>query len=214
MKDYSLNEEERKSFVLNYDKLSESSISVNFADGKIYFIPNTESNENKLEGKMIEQVSNCGGKISKLHRLNAINTLLIMTVITLISIGIFSINVNGVTIISKLFMTLFASSIVNIPMFTNIIINNNLLRDIKKNKFFVEHQEVINRGLNNNNVLANSDVKFKQTEDSKTITINDIDYNYSFNDLKTIVDNANKEEYFEFDTFPEEERPKIRRRKR
>ena len=214
MKDYSLNEEERKSFVLNYDKLSESSISVNFADGKIYFIPNTESNENKLESKMIEQASNCDGKISKLHRSNAINTLLILTVITLISVGIFSSNINGATIVSKLIMTLFASSIVNIPMFTNIIINNNLLRDIKKNKFFVEHQEVINRGLNNTNVLANSDVKVKQADDSKTITINDIDYNYSFNDLKTIVDNANKEEYFEFDTFSEEERPKIRRRKR
>lgn len=214
MKDYSLNEEERKSFVLNYDKLSESSISVNFADGKIYFIPNTEGNENKLESKMIEQASNCDGKISKLHRSNAINALLILTVITLISVGIFSSNINGATIVSKLIMTLFASSIVNIPMFTNIIINNNLLRDIKKNKFFVEHQEVINRGLNNTNVLANSDVKVKQTDDSKTITINDIDYNYSFNDLKTIVDNANKEEYFEFDTFSEEERPKIRRRKR
>ena len=163
---------------------------------------------------MIEQVSNCDGKISKLHRSNAINTLLIMPFITLISIGIFSSNINGATIVSKLIMTLFASSIVNIPMFTNIIINNNLLRDIKKNKFFVEHQEVINRGLNNTNVLANSDVKVKQTDDSKTITINDIDYNYSFNDLKTIVDNANKEEYFEFDTFSEEERPKIRRRKR
>ena len=213
MKDYSLNEEERKSFVLNYDKLSESSISVNFADGKIYFIPNTESNENKLESKMIEQASNCDGKISKLHRSNAINALLILTVITLISVGIFSSNINGATIVSKLIMTLFASSIVNIPMFTNIIINNNLLRDIKKNKFFVEHQEVINRGLNNTNVLANSDVKVKQTDDSKTITINDIDYNYSFNDLKTIVDNANREEYIEFDTFPEE-RPKIRKRKR
>lgn len=35
MKDYSLNDDERKNFVLNYDKLSESSISVNFADGKI-----------------------------------------------------------------------------------------------------------------------------------------------------------------------------------
>lgn len=214
MKDYSLNDDERKNFVLNYDKLSESSISVNFADGKIYFIPNTESNENKLESKMIEQVSNCDGKISKLHRSNAINTLLIMPFITLISIGIFSSNINGATIVSKLFMTLFASLIANIPIFTKVIKNNILLNDIKKNKFFVENQEVINRGLNNTNVLDNSEIKVKQTEDSKAITINDIDYNYSFNDLKTIVDNANIEEHFEFDTFPEEERPKIRRRKR
>lgn len=213
MKDYSLNEEERKSFVLNYDKLSESSISVNFADGKIYFIPNTEGNENKLESKMIEQASNCDGKRSKIRISNIINILLVIVVITLVSIKAYNINVNGFTFIEKLILTLFTSLMVNIPMFTSIIINNNLLKDIKKNKFFVENQEVINKGLNNTNVLANSGVKIKQTENNKTITINDIDYNYSFNDLKTIVDNANREEYFEFDTFPEE-RPKIRRRKR
>ena len=57
MKDYSLNEEERKNFILNYTK-EEETITVNFADGSNYTIPNTESNENKLEGKMIEQVAN------------------------------------------------------------------------------------------------------------------------------------------------------------
>lgn len=56
MKDYSLNEEERKNFILNYTK-EEETITVNFADGSDYTIPNTESNENKLEGKMIEQVA-------------------------------------------------------------------------------------------------------------------------------------------------------------
>lgn len=50
MKDYSLNEEERKNFILNYTK-EEETITVNFADGSNYTIPNTESNENKLEGK-------------------------------------------------------------------------------------------------------------------------------------------------------------------
>ena len=57
MKDYSLNEEERKEFILNYAK-EEDTITANFADGSSYIIPNTESNENKLEGKMIEQVAN------------------------------------------------------------------------------------------------------------------------------------------------------------
>ena len=57
MKDYSLNEEERKNFILNYTK-EEETITVNFADGSNYTIPNTENNEDKLEGKMIEQVAN------------------------------------------------------------------------------------------------------------------------------------------------------------
>lgn len=212
MQDYSLNDDERKNFVLNYDKTDES-ITANFADGNSYVIPNTESNEDKLENKMIKQVLNCDGKRSKIRISNIINILLVIVVITLVSIKAYNINVNGFTFIEKLILTLFTSLMVNIPMFTSIIINNNLLKDIKKNKFFVENQEVINKGLNNTNVLANSGVKIKQTENNKTITINDIDYNYSFNDLKTIVDNANREEYFEFDTFPEE-RPKIRKRKR
>ncbi|MGM9876658.1 MAG: hypothetical protein ACI310_05470 [Bacilli bacterium] len=212
MKDYSLNDDERKNFVLNYDKTDES-ITVNFAGGNSYVIPNTESNENKLESKMIEQVLNCDDKESRLKKSNTISVLFTVAAIILASIGLSIIN--GITIINKLIISIVAGIVLSIPVFiVNVIVNNKLLKDIKKNKFFVEHQEVINRGLNNTNVLANSDVKVKQTDDSKTITINDIDYNYSFNDLKTIVDNANREEHFEFDTFPEEERPKTRRRKR
>ena len=56
MKDYSLTEEERKYFVLNYDKNDEV-ITVNYADGESRSIPNTEKNENILESTMVDQVT-------------------------------------------------------------------------------------------------------------------------------------------------------------
>ena len=67
MKDYSLNGEERGNFVLNYTKDIET-ITVNFADGSSYTIPNTENNENKLEGKMVDQVVKSKGRKRKAIR--------------------------------------------------------------------------------------------------------------------------------------------------
>ena len=172
MKDYSLNEEERKNFILNYTK-EEETITVNFADGSNYTIPNTESNENKLEGKMIEQVAN-----SKERKHKAISS----TGIAIVIIFLFTAaSLNGaywlgnMPQINEIALGLGIAAVVNIPMFAKIIKNNSLLRDIEKNKFFVKNQEVINRGLNNTNVLVNSNVPEKEI-----ITINDMDYSYKY----------------------------------
>jgi hypothetical protein len=210
MKDYSLNEEERKNFILNYTK-EEETITVNFADGSNYTIPNTESNENKLEGKMIEQVAN-----SKERKHKAISS----TGIAIVIIFLFTAaSLNGaywlgnMPQINEIALGLGIAAVVNIPMFAKIIKNNSLLRDIEKNKFFVKNQEVINRGLNNTNVLVNSNVPEKEI-----ITINDMDYSYKYNELKQIVANTERQETFSFDTFPEndveQEKPKVRSRRR
>ena len=172
MKDYSLNEEERKNFILNYTK-EEETITVNFADGSNYTIPNTENNEDKLEGKMIEQVAN-----SKERKHKAIRS----TGIAIVIIFLFTAaSLNGaywlgnMPQINEIALGLGIAAVVNIPMFAKIIKNNSLLRDIEKNKFFVKNQEVINRGLNNTNVLVNSNVPEKEI-----ITINDMDYSYKY----------------------------------
>ena len=202
MKDYSLNEEERKNFILNYTK-EEETITVNFADGSNYTIPNTESNENKLEGKMIEQVAN-----SKERKHKAISS----TGIAIVIIFLFTAaSLNGaywlgnMPQINEIALGLGIAAVVNIPMFAK--------RDIEKNKFFVKNQEVINRGLNNTNVLVNSNVPEKEI-----ITINDMDYSYKYNELKQIVANTERQETFSFDTFSEndveQEKPKVRSRRR
>ena len=189
MKDYSLNEEERKNFILNYTK-EEETITVNFADGSNYTIPNTESNENKLEGKMIEQVAN-----SKERKHKAISS----TGIAIVIIFLFTAaSLNG------------AYWLGNMPQINEIALGLGIA---EKNKFFVKNQEVINRGLNNTNVLVNSNVPEKEI-----ITINDMDYSYKYNELKQIVANTERQETFSFDTFPEndveQEKPKVRSRRR
>ena len=209
MKDYSLNEEERKEFILNYTK-EEDTITANFADGSSYTIPNTEDNENKLEEKMIDQVANSNKKKNKLEESNGI-TIFIIFLLTVTSF-------NGIDwlfnmpLIKEIAIGLGIAAVINIPMFIKIIKNNSLLRDIEKNNFFVKNQEVINRGISNTNVLVNSNVPEKEK-----ITINDMDYSYKYNELKRIVKNTEVQDKFVFDTFSKEEvqdkqKIKVRRR--
>lgn len=208
MKDYSLNDEERKSFVLNYSK-EEETITANFADGSSYTVPNTENNENKIEGKMIEQVVSSKGKEKKLVNSNTANILLICVVTIASIVGVLSIK--NIPTIKAIAFAIGAATTLNMPMLIKLAKNNSILKDIQKNRYFVNNQEVINRGITNTNVLANSNTK------EEVITINDIDYSYSYDELKQIVENTERQEQFNFDTFSKEEvssKPKTKTRRR
>lgn len=208
MKDYSLNDEERKSFVLNYTK-EEETITANFADGSSYTVPNTENNENKIEGKMIEQVVSSKGKEKKLVNSNTANILLICVVTIASIVGVLSIK--NIPTIKAIAFAIGAATTLNMPMLIKLAKNNSILKDIQKNRYFVNNQEVINRGITNTNVLANSNTK------EEIITINDIDYSYNYDELKQIVENTERQEQFDFDTFSKEEvssKPKTKTRRR
>lgn len=208
MKDYSLNDEERKSFVLNYTK-EEETITANFADGSSYTVPNTENNENKIEGKMIEQVVSSKGKEKKLVNSNTANILLICVVTIASIVGVLSIK--NIPTIKAIAFAIGAATTLNMPMLIKLAKNNSILKDIQKNRYFVNNQEVINRGITNTNVLANSNTK------EEVITINDIDYRYNYDELKQIVENTERQEQFNFDTFSKEEvssKPKTKTRRR
>ncbi len=206
MKDYSLNDEERKNFVLNYTK-EEETITANFADGSSYTVPNTENNENKIEGKMIEQVVSSKGKEKKLVNSNTANILLICVVTIASIVGVLSIK--NIPTIKAIAFAIGAATTLNMPMLIKLAKNNSILKDIQKNRYFVNNQEVINRGITNTNVLANSNTK------EEVITINDIDYSYNYDELKQIVENTERQEQFNFDTFSKEEvscKPKTKTR--
>lgn len=208
MKDYSLNDEERKNFVLNYTK-EEETITANFADGSSYTVPNTENNENKIEGKMIEQVVSSKGKEKKLVNSNTANILLICVVTIASIVGVLSIK--NIPTIKAIAFAIGAATTLNMPMLIKLAKNNSILKDIQKNRYFVNNQEVINRGITNTNVLANSNTK------EEIITINDIDYRYNHDELKQIVENTERQEQFNFDTFSKEEvssKPKTKTRRR
>ena len=209
MKDYSLNEQERKEFILNYTK-EEDTITVNFADGNSYTVPNTENNENTIESKMIEQVAKSKEKRNSVLISRGINILSILIITAASVVG--ATKVLDMALIKEIGIGLGMAAVVNIPVVTRLVKNNNMLKDIQKNRFFVKNQEVINRGIVNTNVLVNSNV-----QNNEIITINDIDNGYKYNELKRIVENTEVQDKFAFDTFPEEvgqDKPKTKVRRR
>lgn len=210
MKDYSLNEEERKNFVLNYDE-NEEELTANMASGNSFTIPNTETNVSKLEEKMIDQVINSKEKKDKLEVSNIWNKVGIgafFIVSTVLMIGTRKPSLT-LSFAKYLMMGLGTGMVLSIPSMIKIAKNNKILKDIQKNRYFVKNQETINRGLNNTNVLANSFVK-----ESKKVTINDLDYGYNYSELKEIVTNTEIQEAFQFDTFPVEQQGKTKVRRR
>lgn len=210
MKDYSLNEEERKNFVLNYDE-NEEELTANMASGNSFTIPNTETNVSKLEEKMIDQVINSKEMKDKLEVSNIWNKVGIgafFIVSTVLMIGTRKPSLT-LSFAKYLMMGLGTGMVLSIPSMIKIAKNNKILKDIQKNRYFVKNQETINRGLDNTNVLANSFVK-----ESKKVTINDLDYGYNYNELKEIVTNTEIQEAFQFDTFSEEKQGKTKVRRR
>lgn len=210
MKDYSLNEEERKNFVLNYD-VTEEELTANMASGNSFTIPNTEANVSKLEEKMIDQVINSKEKREKLELSNIWNKVGIIGILittTVLMIGTRKASLTA-EFIKATAMELGIGIVCSIPMMIKIAKNNKILKDIQKNRYFVKNSETINRGITNTNVLANSPVL-----ENKEVTINDMDYGYSYKELKQIVTNTELQETFSFDTFPEKEQSKTKVRRR
>lgn len=217
MKDYSLNQSERNDFILNYEK-KEDIIVVNFASSGRYVIPNTDENEKKLLDKMQRQVSEVGlfkQKVTKWKNdavLTFYITLIIGAIIAIYAgtgeISFFS----NLSLYSKVLPVIALTTSASTPSLIRIVKGNKLLKDIKKNEYYVTHEEKIVRGLENNNVLANSKNLPKDLS-VNGITINDVD-NLSLSDLNTVVNNTTHEEVFSFDTLEDEKREKVRSRKR
>ena len=158
---------------------------------------------------MIEQVVSSKEKEKKLVNSNTANILLICVVTIASIVGVLSIK--NIPTIKAIAFAIGAATTLNMPMLIKLAKNNSILKDIQKNRYFVNNQEVINRGITNTNVLANSNTK------EEVITINDIDYSYNYDELKQIVENTERQEQFDFDTFSKEEvssKPKTKTRRR
>lgn len=210
MKDYSLNEEERKNFILNYDE-NEEELTANMASGNSFTIPNTEANVSKLEEKMIDQVINSKEKREKLELSNIWNKVGIIGILITTTVLMIGTKETSLTLsfIKELTKGIGIGVVCSILPMIKIVKNNKILKDIQKNRYFVKNSETINRGITNTNVLANSLVK-----ENKKVTINDMDYGYSYKELKQIVTNTELQEAFQFDTFPEKDQSKTKVRRR
>jgi len=218
MKDYSLNLEERKDFILGYDVTEECIINIKFANGDILPVPYNRENEKIVLDKMERQISN--PKViekkfeEKIHKLSSVS-------------GVFF----GAAVISLLFITngldvqtaiIMSSIMVGTSLIPGVLAlkNNSKLKDLRKNiKFMNEMKEKLNQAVRSDeNTLINVSKKTKNViadfpEDRDVFDINSFNY-VSFKDLEQIMENVARNERFGFDYENPEEPDKAIVRKR
>lgn len=221
MKDYSMNLEERKKFILGY-KIKKGLMKVKYALGFKDNIQHNEENEKIVLGKMKEQVSKIDGeKFIKKEKDNICCCLSLGIVAAVGSIVIFSSDiVSGMEIFSNIVG--YICAIGGILLIPKGFISLNRLHDYKKNKRFVEIEEEINKNVRKHeNMLVNVSTKTKKlvnsTPENKPI-FNINSFNYVPNrDLEQIMENIERDEYFKYkyeETSVKETKPKTRTRRK
>ena len=217
MKDYSMNSEEKKKFILGY-KIKNGFMKIKYALGFKDTVLYTEKNENKVLNKMKEQVSNVDEKkfINK-QKNNIYGFFSCGTMFLIGSICLFCMNIApGMEIFAKIFGPMFLIS--SIFTISNGFISLSKLRDYKRNKRFIDVEEKLNSKVRaNENMLVNTSSKTRNMvnsipENKPVFNIN----NFSFvpnRDLNQIIDNIDRDDYFKFDYESIKNKPKTRTRK-
>lgn len=217
MKDYSLNYDDSKKFILSY-KIENGKIVAKLASGESYTVPYSEENENKIISRMEEQA-----RYAQPKPLKMLDKILTISQPLMLPIAIMNFVNNGGWFYGML-LAIIAEGAIYYPAKT--IINAIKKRDIKKLNYFLDHKEELNENIENiekseksekseNIKLGVSKKAIKQIELQKSknkqpFNINNID-NYSLSDLKALRENIkristfgfNKEETILEDTIEE-----------
>lgn len=216
MKDYSLNLEERKDFILRYDVTEDGMIKIIFAKGKPWYVPYNKENEKKILDKMRKQLDKDDMVEPKLKdRIfkNATASIILLSIALLPLYGMES----SSTLFLASFSSLFAG-VSLIPLFLAIK-NTNKLKDLRKNVKFLGMEEKLNEVVRSDeNTLVDVSKKTKNViadfpEDREVFDINSFNY-VPFKDLEQIMENAARNERFGFDYENPEEPDKAIVRKR
>lgn len=219
MKDYSMNLEERKDFILRYDLTSDGMIKIIFAKGKPWYVPYNEENEKKLLEKMKKQ----------LEKANTIKEKIVSKLlpVAIVSAGLFAATIILVINLAGSYNTYVVAGISSLPMAASLItgffaIKNKIkLNDLEKNVRFLEMEKKLNDNVRSKkNILVNVSNKTKKAikdlpEDKPVFNVNNFNY-VSFNDLKLIIENVERNEKFGFvyDESQQINQPKIKKRKK
>ncbi len=204
MKHYTLNSKDATSFILNYE-IKDNQIIVNYANGEHYIIPYTNDNEKKILKKMEDQVHDAQNSDDMLKKK-------IRKAGDWILFSIFMIICNFCTIKSGHSISPLMQNIV-IAWFTfnigfqifDIKYVTKILKDLEKNKILLDNQEKINEMIKENqNILTNSNEKIKKMvkstpEDKPVFTLNSVE-KLKLEELKSVLENIQKEEEFRFDS--------------
>lgn len=157
MFDYSLNKNDKKSFILYYKKVG-NKLKVYLANGKKDLIPSTEDNELYLLKQMEQQVLEVEEfkNVKEKNKKNSFRYFCYNMSFVCINTLVMAINPGLITgIITSLFTL---CSLVN---FGTYIKNKIILNDIKKHEMFMKNKVQINEEL-------------RKKDNSKELTINDI----------------------------------------
>jgi len=213
MKDYSQNYEDSKKFILGYD-IVEGDIVIKFSNGEKYVVPNNEKNIEIILKKMEEQVNKVDEeKFISRKKTNIKISIGCVILLVLSTVGLAStMQIEGLEI-AKITM-FYLPTIATIPVIGNIIVQNNKIKDLQKNKRFMSIKDEINQKVRNNeNMLVKTSNKKKNIvletpENKEVFNINSFNY-VPFRDLEQIEENIERDEFFGFDYETYEEDSEI-----
>lgn len=219
MKNYALNFEDSRSFILNY-KVEENEIKVNFASGEKYIVPYSMENERRILEKMKNQIlfsEEFEKKQQKRFSSSLKWSLWDVAMISLIAVIMSNGIANYSPIINVIIMCFYTIDI--FFRIYSMIDSNVKYKDIQKNKMFLKNEELINSKVRSNqNILCNTKIETRNLitstpEEKPVFNLNNID-KIDSNELEYILYNIKRDERFGFDySTIEEEKSKVLARK-
>ena len=136
MKDYSLNYDDSKKFILSY-KIENGKIVAKLASGESCTVPYSEENENKIISRMEEQA-----RYAQPKPLRMLDKILTISQPLMLPIAIMNFVNNGGWFYG-MFLAIIVEGAIYYPAKT--IINAIKKRDIKKLNYFLDHKEELSR---------------------------------------------------------------------
>lgn len=195
MKDYSLNYDDSKKFILSY-KIENGKIVAKLASGELYKVPYSEENENKIISKMEEQAKHAQQK-----PLNPLDKILAISQPSVLPIAIINFLNNGGWYYG-IILAIIAVGAICYP--AKAIINAIKKKDIKKLNYFLDNKEELNESIEKSENMklgvskkAIKQIELQKRENKQPFNINNID-NYSLGDLKTLRENIERISTFGF----------------
>ncbi len=183
MKDYTLNKEDERTFILNYE-VKDNKIIVNFASGKKYEVPYTEEDEKIILTLMKEQVNNTEKfeKAAK-KKLKVMTRWIIYSIVNIVFVATILLTGSSTApVVQVICGSLF---ILSGTLQTYALVDiKTKLKDLKKNQLFLDNEDFFK-----SKEKTNTDALNKEETVRETITLNDID-KMSYNEVKEMVDIA------------------------
>ena len=196
MKNYSMNEDEKKLFILDYE-IAGGKIIIRFANNTKSIVPYTSDNEKRVLMTMENQAKNSDHFMNKQKIRKSVNigTFSIALLYLILSIS------SGVGVLTLMgFISIILPSFVALLSTDNVIDSSLKIEDVRKSILFLKNKESLNTKINSNeNVLINTKLNENDIKDEFShVTINTI-RNAKYKDLQQILENIERNGHFQFD---------------